>query len=699
MRSLFEASSIAVVGASQKEGKIGHIIVRNLIGSGYRGSLYPVNPRSAEVLGLKCYPDLASIPGEVEMVVVVVPGTAVPQVMEEAGEKGAKVAVVISAGFRETGREGAELERRVGEIARRHGLRVLGPNCMGVISTSNSMNATFTNDYPREGPVAISSQSGAICSVVLDWARATRIGFSKFISVGNKLDIDEADLLGYLKDDEQTAVIGLYIEGMSKGQEFIRVARETSRSKPIIALKAGRTSSGAKAASSHTGALSGSDKVYDAALAQAGVVRVKTIDELFDLLQAFGTSRIPEGEGLAIVTNAGGLGVMAADAVSDNGLSLASFAPETVERLKAVLPEEANFYNPVDVIGDADAARYEVAIRTVVEDPNVHMVLALLAPTDVLDISSVARTIASFSGSSRVPIVASFVGGEDVEEGSRILMEAGVPSFQSPDRAARALSAMVRYKEMKERVPEGDMPKVAGDTAAVRRLLDRVRSEGRTALSESEGKEIFMAYGLPVPPEGEAHSADEAVKLAHVIGYPVVMKISSPDIAHKTDVGGVAVNLKSDEEVRRTYGLMMSQVRDRMPSARVSGVTVEKMFSGREVIVGMVRDETFGPVITFGLGGIFVEIMKDVSQRIVPVTEGMVDDMIRSIKAYPILTGARGRRPADIEALKKIIFGVAQIAMDFPERMELEIIPVMVGDAGQGCGAVDALVTIRRVVQ
>lgn len=698
MRALFEATSIAVVGASQKEGKIGHIIVKNLIGSGYRGNLYPVNPRAAEVLGLRCYPDLASIPGEVEMVVVVVPSTAVPKVMEEAGGKGVKVAVVISAGFRETGREGAELEQQVGEIAGRYGIRVLGPNCMGVISTSNAMNATFTNDYPREGPIAVSSQSGAICSVVLDWARATRIGFSKFISVGNKLDIDEADLLDYLKGDEATKVIGLYIEGMKRGQDFIRAARETSRSKPIIALKAGRTSSGAKAASSHTGALSGSDKVYDAALAQSGVVRVRTIDELFDLLQVFGTMPVPEGDGLAIVTNAGGLGVMAADAVSDNGLTLATFAPETVERLKTVLPEEANFYNPVDVIGDADASRYEVAIRTVIEDPHVHMVLALLAPTDILDIGSVARTIASFAGSARVPVTTSFVGGEDVAVGSRILMEAGVPSYQSPDRAVRALGAMVRYKELRESRPDDSVPNVPGDQAAVRKLLDRVRSEGRTSLSESEGKEILMAYGLPVPPEGEARSADEAVKLAHVIGYPVVMKISSPDIAHKTDVGGVVVNLRSDDEVHRTYDLMMSQVRARMPAARVNGVTIEKMFSGREVIVGMVRDETFGPVLTFGLGGIFVEIMKDVSQRIAPVTEEAVDEMIRSIRAYPILTGARGRKPADIEALKKVIFGVAQIAMDFPEITELEINPVMVGDVGQGCGAVDALATIRRVV-
>jgi len=697
MRELFEAASIAVVGASQKEGKVGYIIVKNLLGSGYRGKLYPVNPKAAEVLGLKCYPDLTSIPGDVEMAVVVVPSVIVPQVMEEAGAKGVKVAVVISAGFRETGKEGAELERKVGQIAAKHGIRVLGPNCLGVISTSNNMNATFTNDYPRAGNVAITSQSGAINAVVLDWARATRIGFSRFVSVGNKLDIDEADLIAYLKDDPQTAVIGMYIEGMRRGREFMEVAKDASRTKPIIALKAGRTSSGAKAASSHTGALSGSDKVYDAALAQSGVVRVRTIDELFDLLQVFGTMPVPEGDGLAIVTNAGGLGVMAADAVSDYGLTLATFAPETVAKLRTGLPEEANFYNPVDVIGDADAKRYELAVRTIMDDPNVHMVLAMLAPTDILDITAVARTIASFSGSSRVPVATAFVGGEDVEEGSRLLMEAGVPNYSSPDRAVRALAAMAHYRELRSG-NDGTMPaKVEGDHAAVKKILDKVRAEDRTNLSEEEGKAILMAYGVPVPAEGEARTADEAVKLAHVIGYPVVMKISSPDIAHKTDVGGIAVNLMSDDEVRQAFTLMISRVKARMPSAKINGVSIEKMFPGREVIVGMVRDETFGPVLTFGLGGIFVEIMKDVSQRVAPVDEESVDSMIRSIRAYPILGGARGRRPADIAALKKVIFGVAQIAMDYPDITEFEINPVMVGDEGQGCGAVDALVTIKRV--
>lgn len=696
MRELFEARSIAVVGASPTAGKVGHVILRNLIASGFSGDLYPVNPRAGEVLGLKAYPDLAAIPGPVELAVVVVPSKVVPQVMEEAGAKGVKVAVVISAGFREVGKEGAELERKVGEIAARHGIRVLGPNCLGVISTRNRMNATFTDDYPREGAVAITSQSGAIGTVVLDWAKRTRIGFSQFVSVGNKLDIDEADLLAYLREDEQTRVVGMYIEGMERGREFIEQAGLTARCKPVLALKAGRTSTGAKAASSHTGALSGSDKVYDAAMAQAGVVRVKTIDELFDLLQVFANMPLPKGDGVAIVTNAGGLGVMAADACSDYGLGMASLSKETVDKLKTRLPEESNFYNPIDVIGDADAARYEFAVRTVMDDPNVNCVLAMVAPSDLLDIPAVATTLASFAGTTDMPIATAFVGGTDIAAGTAILLEAGIPSYESPDRAVRALAAMVRYQEARRRPVDGEAPVIEGDRARVEAVLDKVRAEGRTALSEEEGKEVLRAYGVNVPREGLARTAEDAAALARDIGFPVVLKVSSPDIAHKTDVGGVAVNLGSEEEVRRAYELMMSRVRSRMPAARVDGAAVERMFSGREVIVGMVRDEQFGPVITFGLGGIFVEIMKDVSQAIAPLTPRRVDEMVRSIRAYPILAGARGRTPADIPALKDVLFRVAQIAMDFPEFTEFEINPVMVGDEGQGCGAVDALATIRR---
>ena len=504
MRELFEPTSVAVIGASQEKNKVGHIILANLMESGFKGGLYPINPRYQEVLGLKCYPTITDVPGGVEMAVVVVPAKFVLQVMEECGQKGVKAAVVISAGFKEVGLEGAQLEKQLGEIAHRYGMRVLGPNCLGLVNTHHHMNATFATEPPKQGNIAISSQSGAICVVMLDWAANINIGFSKFVSVGNKLDVDEGHLLEYLRDDPLTKVIGMYIEGTDRGREFLRQAELTTRVKPVIALKAGRTSSGAKAASSHTGAMSGSDKVYDAAMRQAGVVRVKNIEEMFDLLQAFSTMPLPQGEGVAIVTNAGGLGVMAADACSDNGLTLASFEAATIEKLRKKLPPAASLYNPMDVVGDADAERYDHAIRTVMDDPNVACVVALLAPTDLVDISSVARTLTAFAGSSPKPIVTAFVGGKEMAGPIDMLKAAGIPNYPSPDRGIRALAAMVEHKHSMERQEVQAIKRFEADHEAVREIIDSVRSEGRLALSEAEGKGILRAYGIATPHEGIA---------------------------------------------------------------------------------------------------------------------------------------------------------------------------------------------------
>ncbi|MFA5314147.1 MAG: acetate--CoA ligase family protein, partial [Methanomassiliicoccales archaeon] len=564
------------------------------------------------------------------------------------------------------------------------------------INTHHHMNATFTANFPSEGSVAISSQSGAICSVLLDWAASSSMGYSKFISVGNKMDIDEAYLLEYLRNDPETKVIGMYIEATNRGKEFMQEAYATSRHKPIIAIKAGRTSSGAKAASSHTGALSGSDKIYDAVFQRSGIIRVRTIDEMLDLLMVFSSQPLPNDNKVAIVTNAGGLGVMAADALADYGLTLADFSPETVEELKAKLPSTANFYNPVDVIGDADAERYESAIRTIVKDENVSSILALMAPTDLVDVTSVATTIAAFSGKVNKPIVTSFVGGESLKGAVSILRNSGVPNYETPDRAAYSINAMLRYKEYVQSVPTEIVETFERDIPRAKAVLDEVKRQGRLQLSEDEGKEILRAYGVNVPEEGLARSPEEAVEIANRIGYPVVLKVESPDIAHKTDVGGVAVDVKGEDEVRQDYRLIMSRVRSKAPTATITGISIQKMFKGREVIVGMVQDDQFGPVVTFGLGGIFVEILKDVTQMIAPLSRQEAGKMIRSIRAYPILTGARGRRPADVRALEDIILRIAQISVDLPEIAEFEVNPVMVGDEGQGAGAVDALVTIRR---
>ncbi len=696
MKTLFEPVSIAIIGAAREREKLGNIILRNLIVSGFDGELYPVNPKADEILDLKCYASVKDIPDPVDLAVVVVPNTIVPAVMEEAGEKGVSSAIIITAGFKEIGKEGAELERQVREISDRYGIQALGPNCLGVINTHHDMNATFTKNYPRQGGVAITSQSGAICTTILDWATRTKIGFSKFVSVGNKMDIDEAELLPYLAEDDQTRVIGMYVEGTERGTEFLTRAAETTKKKPILALKSGRTSTGAKAASSHTGALSGSDKVYEAAFNQTGIIRVTSIDEFFDFVQAFATMPLPEGDGVAIVTNAGGMGVMAADAVSDAGLTMASFSNETIEKLEEYLPNEANIYNPVDVLGDATDERYKFAIETVMEDDNVSCVAVMLAPTDVVDIESVANIVAPFAGEVDLPLVSAFIGGEDADVGVRILRDHGIPNYNSPDKAMNALGAMVKYKRMRDGVRKEEEVNINGDKERARKILDHVKEENRLTLREDEGKEILKAYDVPVPDEGLATTPEEAVEIAERIGYPVVMKIVSPDIFHKTDVGGVAVDVSSPQEVEQQFNLITERSKNRMPNAEIVGVSIQQMLSGRETIVGMVRDDQFGPVMTFGLGGIFVEIMKDVSQKIAPLTETDVNDMITSIKAYPILSGARGRKPADIKALKDIIFKVAQISVDFPEISEFEINPVIVGDEGEGGNAVDALVTIRR---
>lgn len=690
---LFNPKSIAIIGASSDPAKIGNMVLRNLLASGYSGSIYAVNSKGGEALGYKFFKSIFEIKDKVDMAVITTPSAAVPAVMEDLGKNGVPAAVVISAGFRETGAEGTELELKVGKIAKGYGIRVLGPNCLGLLNTVNRMNASFTATYPKEGSIALTSQSGAVCSAMLDWAEEYDVGFSKFLSMGNKLDIDEADLLQYLADDNDTSVIGMYIEGMNRGREFMNEALKTSKRKPIIVLKSGRTDSGAKAASSHTGAMSGSDSVYDAALKQAGMIRAQNLEELTDYLQVFSSMSVPHGKNIAIVTNAGGMGVMAADAVSDYNLSLAKFSKETIDTLHEKLPKAAGVYNPIDILGDAPAERFTVALNAVLSDPAVNMLMIMMAPTDTIDIPSAAKAVAEFRD-TEIPIVAAMVGGEEVNKGSLILRDAGIPTYPSPERAVRALGAMASYLDIKNS-PEEDIPnRFVIDRDKIQNIIRTAAEEGRTSLTESEGKTILQAYDIKIPRKELASSADEAVKVADAIGYPVVMKISSPDIAHKTDVGGVSLNLQNEQEIRTAYSAMMETIKTAVPAARIDGVLIEEMFSGRELIVGMVRDKQFGPVITFGLGGIFVEIMKDVSRGVVPITVQMADRMIKSIKSYPILAGARGKKPADIAALKSLILKISQLSADFPEISELEMNPVMAGEVG--CCAVDALVVIRR---
>jgi acetyltransferase len=685
---LFEPASIAVVGASNKENKVGYLVVRNLIASSFDGPVYPVNRKAPEIQGLKAYPSVSDIPGTVDMAVSCVPARFVPTVIEEAGEKGARSCVIITAGFSEVGKDGKDLEREVEDIAQRYSMRLLGPNCLGLVNTKHDMNATFASRTPRDGSLAIISQSGAVCVTVLDWAEHNRIGFSKFISVGNKLDIEESDLIDYLKDDDQTRMVMMYIEHIDSGREFIAAARGATRTKPVLALKSGRTEAGAKAASSHTGAIAGADSVYEAAFLKAGVMRVKRLTEFFDFAKAFTQLPLPKGGRVAIVSNAGGFAVVSSDAVADEPeLQMATFSNETLDQLSHDLPSEANIYNPVDVLGDARLERYRLSIEAMLAEDNVDAIVVIIAPVGTAAVANIAQYIADLGADLKKPLVACLMGGADMEEGIRILRQSRVPNFDSPERAIATLGGLAGFVR-RCNLPEPGLPvMVPGDRDAVQ----------AASMSEDEGYEVLRGYDVPVPPTELATTADEAVELARGMGYPVVLKVASADIAHKSDAGGIAVGLDSDRTVRDNFEFIIRNVRQRMPRARVDGVTVQKMVKGREIIVGINRDDTFGPVVTFGLGGIFVEVLKDVTTRIAPLTRSDIRSMITEIKSFPILAGARGQKPADLDALEDLIARVTQIALDFPEVQELEVNPLLLADEGEGAWAVDALITLRGV--
>ena len=693
---LFTPASIAVVGASNKENKVGYLVVRNLIDSGFEGPVYPVNRKAPEIQGLKAYPSVSHIPGETDMVISCVPARYVPGVIEEAGEKGARSCVIITAGFSEVGKDGKDLEREVEDIADRYGMRLLGPNCLGLVNTQHSMNATFASRTPREGSLAIISQSGAVCVTVLDWAEHNRLGFSKFISVGNKLDIEESDLIDYLKDDGPTRMVMMYIEHIRSGQEFIAVARSASRTKPVLALKSGRTEAGAKAASSHTGAIAGADSVYEAAFLKAGVMRVRRLTEFFDFAKAFTQLPLPKGGRVAIISNAGGFAVVSSDAVADEPeLHMASFSRGTLDHLSEVLPAEANIYNPIDVLGDARLERYRVSIEAMLAEDSVDAIVVIMAPVGTAAVANIAEYVADLGENLTKPLVTCLMGGADMEEGIRILRESRVPNFDSPERAIKTLGGLAKFVRCSNLPDPGPPVLVPGDRDAVQEAIDDVLAQGRLSMSEDEGYRVLRGYDVPVPATAVARTADEAVKLARGMGYPVVLKVASADIAHKSDAGGIAVGMETDAEVRDNFLYIMRTVRQRVPRARIDGVTVQKMVKGREVIVGINRDDTFGPVVTFGLGGIFVEILKDVATRIAPLTRHDIRSMITEIKSFPILSGARGQEPADLDALEDIIARVTQIALDFPEVQELEVNPLLLGDKGEGAWAVDALITLR----
>ena len=694
LEEFFSPRSVAVVGASREEGKVGHDVVKNLIEYGYAGRIYPVNPKADKILGLTCYPSVTAAPGEVDLAVLVVPARFTEAVVRECGEKGVRALVIITAGFKESGLEGAHLERRILTLAQEHGMRIIGPNCLGLINTHHKLNASFAAGMPACGNIAFLSQSGAFGTAILDWAIGEQIGFSKFVSVGNKADVDEVSLLEAIGEDQDSSVILGYIESVNNGPEFVRVARAVTRKKPVVIMKSGGTAAGARAASSHTGALAGSEDAFVAALRQSGVIRATRVEELFDCALAFGFQGPMQGPNVAIVTNAGGPGIIATDAIERSSLKMAEFARETIDALREKLPPTSNLYNPVDVIGDARADRYEAALTGVIADPSVHGVIVIVTPQAMTEVEATAETIVRHAAASAKPVLGCFMGGPRVTPGIRTLMARRVPNYPFPERAVEAMQATYAYTTALSR-PSEDPPRLETDTDAIRGVIESARSAGRLNLGEQEAREVVSACGLRVPESRLATNLEEAVDEAEALGYPLVMKVSSPDILHKSDMGGVKVGLADAADVLHAYRGIRDNVKRRMPRADVHGVLVQQMITGgKEVILGMNRDPQFGPLIMFGLGGIYVEVLKDVSFRLAPLTQTDADQMIREIKSFALLRGVRGEPPADLAAIADALLRLSQLAVDFPEIVEMDINPLIAFPKGKGAVALDARLTL-----
>ena len=700
LEPLFAPRSIAVVGASRTPGSVGNAITRNLIYGGYTGVVYPINPKAKSILGCRCVPRVSQIDDEVDLAVLVVPAPAVESVVAEAAEHGTKHFVVITAGFKEIGGDGVERERRLKALADERGLAILGPNCLGVINTAPhvQMNATFARDMPAAGNLGLISQSGALCTALLDYAKGIGMGFSRFISFGNKVDISEIDLLYALASDPHTNVILMYIEELSAGQAFVEAVQQIthgSNPKPVLAIKTGRTAQGAAAAASHTGSLAGSDEVYEAIMRQAGVLRVESVEELFECAEIFTDPALPRGRRTAVVTNAGGPGIMATDACIRSGLELTHFQEYTVKSLRFQLPPTASLKNPVDVIGDAKSDRYRAALDAVTADEGVDQVVVIVTPqmmTDMTEIAAVVGEIRSYCGR---PVVACLMGLADVAEAVRVLKRYGVPTFTFPEDAMRALAAKARYSEW-VRTPVGGYREFDVDREAVSDLFDQELKAGRTQLVEVRAMEALKHYGFPLVPYELAETPDAAAEAAERIGFPVVLKIAGPKILHKTDVGGVRLKLKTADQVRTAHSEMVAAVRDKMgPDVEIWGVLVQKMLPpGKEIILGMTRDPRFGPLLMFGLGGIYTEALRDVSFRLAPLQERFVTEMIQGIRSFRLLEGVRGEPPSDVPAIADCLLRLSQLVTDHPRIQELDINPLIVYPQTEGAIAADARIIL-----
>ena len=685
--------SIAIVGASDKEGSVGRAITSNII-KGYTGKIFPITPTRETVFDRKAYPTVLDVPEEVDLAVIVTKNGVVPEVLEQCGKKGIKGAIVITAGFKEVDEEGAKLERRLAEISKQYNMRIIGPNCLGVMNLApqTMMNSTFLKVTPKSGGIALVSQSGAICAALVEDASAQGIGFSAVISMGNKVDLNEVDMLRMLAQHDQTKVIVMYLEDMTNGREFLEVCKQITRTgpvkKPVLVLKSGRSPEGAKAAMSHTGALMGSDEIYDALLTQAGAIRVDSMEELFDYATAFSKQPLPVSGDLVIVSNAGGPAIISTDACSRLGIRMANIE-DIRPAINAVIPPWGTSRNPVDIVGDADFNRFDHVLNLVLAHKNVGSVIVMCTPSATLDYDKLAEVIVNASKKYNKTILASLMGLDEGVKNKEILSDGGVPHYRYAEHAIRAMKAMVRFAQWSSS-HGGKIQGSKVNRKRVEQIFARVRSEGRRNLLEEEGQEVLKAYHIPLPKSILATKDREAVSAAKKIGYPVVMKIASPQIIHKSDAGGVKVGLKNPQEVRKAFREIVRNAKKYDKKATIKGVLVQEMVKGgKETIIGSKQEPGFGPVLMFGMGGIYVEVLKDVTFRVAPVTNSEADEMISSIKTNKLLKGVRGEKPSDVKKLSECIQKISQLVTDFGGIKELDLNPVLVFENGKGCKVVD----------
>ena len=692
--SFFNPGSIAVVGASADARKVGHAVLNNLCRFKFKGNLYPINPSGGEILGLKAYSKISDIGRDVDLAIIIIPARFVPDSLRECAASGIKSVIVLSAGFKEAGKDGTLLEEEIKKIGKEQRMRILGPNCLGLINTVNDMNATFAADMLPKGKIGFFSQSGAMGIAIMDWAIGNDVGFSKFISLGNKVDLSEIDFIEYFMGDPDTSLILGYLEDVVDGRRFMDITQKATKVKPIVLLKSGGTEAGARAASSHTGALAGSDTAFDAAFKQTGIMRAQGVQDLFDTALAFAEGKIPAGKGLLVITNAGGPGIIAADTAEQLGVNLPHMTRESIETMARKLPPNATVFNPVDVIGDATSERYAAVLEQAAKDPNIDGILVILTPQAMTDMEKTADVVIATARSTNKPVITSFMGEKRVRPAIDKLKNASIPNFSYPEQAVKAFKRLSDQRSWMNYKSEELITRWYNFDAAAETIAS-ILKRGSYQVGEEEAMEILTYYGFQFPKRALARTSREAVQHASRIGFPVVMKISSPDILHKTDVGGVRINIKTPKEAAEAFTEITTNARRTMRDAFLKGVMIYEMVKGgKEVILGVTFDRTFGHMIMFGLGGIYVEVLKDVSFRIVPVTRRDAAAMVKEIRTVGLLHGARGERPTDIDAIASNIVNLSSLITDFPEIQELDINPLMVME--KGAVALDARIIFKK---